>query len=665
MLSIKTQKLRFHISADGAHVCWEADQTLLRTTDGGDFWRMYIDDFKFRDCPVHSAKQSGVARQTSEGLEIEYNHLLDDTGRTVNVRLTVYITVQDEALRFEAVIENHDERIRVNEFALPLVDLSRLCAANRSQDTLYVPNGLGERRSNPWSISKVDTITASSQMYLEPTQNEIFKRYMYPGNLSMGWMGVESGNFFLYLGQHDELFRTCDLTYGASARSISPNLLLEITHFPVVQCGEIERTAPCYIALFEGGWLTGSRFYRQWAENSWWKAPECVPWLQNMTGREKVILRHGNGQILHTYAEIPSIMRRAMECGLSFLEIYGWHAGGQDNDYPNYIPDPEQGGEEQLRKAIEEVHKMGGRIILYGQGELLDTWTDYFKHTGHHICRKNIMHDPYYCFFHYSSGGSLLRRYGCNITHTTACQATEEWHRLMCDETRDFLDYGADGVFWDMEGGPTPVICFDETHLHGTRGDREALWRRQNIVDVHEICLARERSSGIEFPVDFLSMHADYTMGCWEVVKEPCFEMFRCTFPEIVVTNRWCDDENDGYIGMLNEAFLYGLRWNICMFRTRGTLYDVPDFAEYLTKLTTLQKQYARYLLRGDFCMETQLTLPDCIRYSEYKARPDDAGRLFVFWNIGCDIRSFSVGDTRITMQPNSVTCLEWIKNKE
>lgn len=659
MLSITAGKLCFSINEAGNAVTWRAQGTPLREAQAGDFWRLYVDDGKFRDCPVHSAVQTGVARQTREGLEIRYDGLTDDTGRRSDIRLTVRVTVTGEALRFEADIDNRDARLRVNECKLPFMDMSCLCDEKRAQDALYLPNGLGERRRTPWHINRVTSPQASSRMYLEPTQHEVFSRCMYPGHASMGWMGVESGAYFLYLAQQDTQFRTCDLTYGARADRTIPSLIMEITHFPLVRPGESVSIAPCYAALLPGDWREGSRLYRQWAEENWFEPPRNPSWLRDMTGREKVILRHGNGQILHTYDEIPRIMEKALACGLPLLEVYGWHAGGQDNDYPNYVPDPQQGGEEGLRRAIQAVHAMGGRISLYGQGELIDTWTDYFRQNGSRICRKNIMGEPYYCFFNYSSGGSLLRRFRCNITHTTACQATEEWHDLMTDCSARFLDYGADGVFWDMEGGPTPVICFDEAHLHGARGDGEALWRRKNIQDVHALCLARDCASGIEFPVDFLSIHADYTMGCWDLTPDPCYELFRHTFPEAVVTNRWCDDENPGYISMLNEAFLYGLRWNICMFRTRGTLWDVPDFAAYLTGLTGLQKRYARYLLRGRFRAQPVPALPDFVRSAVYA--PDDGApdRLIVLWNTGADICTVTVGGQRATLRPNSVACVE------
>lgn len=661
MKFVKTEQLTFGINEEGNRVLWLAEGTPMKASENGDFWRMYLDDFKWRDCPVHSAKQRGTVCETEKGLKICYDSLLDDKGRTADVTLTIQVTADKGALKFDARLENRDSRFRLNEFKLPFMDMESLCG-NRGQDVLLRPLGFGEKVFNPWDMAKTTSRRSSEQRYCEPQQFEFFRRGAYPGFISMGWMGVETNGNFLYLGQHDELFRTCDLTYGVHTDRLTPSLMLEITHFPVVKCGETEDIAPTYVALFKGDWRQGSAFYRGWADETWWTDPKTPSWLKNMTGRQRVILRHGNGEILHTYDEVPRIMAKALECGIPLLELYGWHSGGQDNDYPNYVADPEQGGEEGLRRAIEEVRKMGGHISLYGQGELLDTWNDYFKETGHKVCRKNILGDPYYQYFHYSSGGSLMRRHNCNITHTTACQAAREWQELVCDETEKFLDKGATGVFWDMLGGCTPVVCFDESHQHGSRGDREAVWRSENVKNIHDICLKRDCSFGIEHTIDFLSKDADYTMSCWQPAEHTFFEMFRHTFPEIVSTSRWCDDENPCYISALNEDFIYSLRFNISMFRDRGTLYDVPNYAEYLKKLTDLQLQYAEYLLRGKFCCETSLTLPDCVKYTEYKSEKDDNRRLFALWNRGVDFISFDVMGQQVKMSPNSVTCVEWNK---
>lgn len=44
-----------------------------------------------------------------------------------------------------------------------------------------------------------------------------------------------------------------------------------------------------------------------------------------------------------------------------------------------YEVDQELGGEQALRDAVKEIHDMGGKVLLYSNGNLIDVKTDYYK----------------------------------------------------------------------------------------------------------------------------------------------------------------------------------------------------------------------------------------------------------------------------------------------
>ena len=70
--------------------------------------------------------------------------------------------------------------------------------------------------------------------------------------------------------------------------------------------------------------------------------------------------------------------------------LFAWWKEGMDNGYPNYEPDPALGGTEKLKKAITEINSLGGIVILYANGHLIDVSTDFYKKAGIKYTMKDI-----------------------------------------------------------------------------------------------------------------------------------------------------------------------------------------------------------------------------------------------------------------------------------
>ena len=75
-------------------------------------------------------------------------------------------------------------------------------------------------------------------------------------------------------------------------------------------------------------------------------------------------------------------------------------------------------------------------------------------------------------------------------------------------------------------------------------------------------------------------------------------EMFRYTFPEIIMTDRIIDVDS---ISEANWAFLLGMRFDVELRGNQKSLKIAPKLANYLKGLSNLRSKLDSYLLQGTF----------------------------------------------------------------
>ena len=79
------------------------------------------------------------------------------------------------------------------------------------------------------------------------------------------------------------------------------------------------------------------------------------------------------------YGSLDRLADLAEQRGLDTLGLFGWAHGGHDRYYPDYIPDPTMGGPETLKESIRKVQQRGQRVILYANGQLIDSATEFYR----------------------------------------------------------------------------------------------------------------------------------------------------------------------------------------------------------------------------------------------------------------------------------------------
>ncbi len=105
--------------------------------------------------------------------------------------------------------------------------------------------------------------------------------------------------------------------------------------------------------------------------------------------RQRVILKHQYGEVLHAYDELPRVYADGVAGGIRTLLAFGWHDAGMNAGYPNYVADERQGGRAALAAAIRKIHAEGGKVHLYFNGRLIDKESAFYRQGGSRIAIKD------------------------------------------------------------------------------------------------------------------------------------------------------------------------------------------------------------------------------------------------------------------------------------
>lgn len=599
---------------------------LLKLRKNGDFWRIHLDYCKSgmnNELGVYSHQQkTPEVKKTGNETIISYSGLIAEDRSMHNINLVLKIIQRNGALYFSADMENHSS-VRINELQYPFFEFERI-NEKLEYDEFIVPEGLGRKIINPHD----DTACAHTE-YMAADYKNIWKMYSYPGQMSMPWIGVQSGDKYLYMGWHCKTWRQSSFEVGTEPRESDERYVIyTISSYPAVKPGEKIIYDDFVLAGFDGDWRDGCDFYRSWADEEW-NHPVRKESTKQIMGWQRIILKHQYGEIFHTYADLPEIYKEGARCGINMILLFAWWKEGMDNGYPNYEPDPDLGGAEMLTKAIKEINAMGGIVILYANGHLIDVSTDYYKTEGINYTVKDIEKNEYREFYRFSNNGTLLR-YG-HKTFATGCYGTKKWREKLLEIEKKHLELGSNGTFFDQIG-ICFNFCFDDTHEHGSRIDMDPEFRLKAVKEMKAV-LGNDEYFGTEWTIDRLSSQIDFIHGCGfgQCLSDDAYPyFFRYTFPDVLISNRFLHDEKKGWKRHLNYAFVFGLIFDVSIYRGRAkTIELVPEYAEYVKHIISIRKTYFKFFTDGKFNIPC-IKLPENIKGAEYSY---EGKKIMTVWN--------------------------------
>ena len=600
---------------------------------------------------------------TVDGAEmtVRWPHLLLEN-RRLDVSLLFRFFFDRYGLNVTCEIQN-DAEVTVPEIQITAFAGIHALSGNCAKDTLLVPRRLGHRIPVP---ARADFFKHSIQFkrkYERPDQRHSDFDVPYPGFGCMQWFSLYNEQEAIYVANHDTEQRIICL--HTERRVSDDTLRLGVAHYPFLEKGESYTTPRGVYAPLQGDWHGCARLYRRFMnEAAGWRAPELPDWAKDFNGWLRVIFRTQSGEYNYHFSDIPRMFDELQKTGLNTLFLLGWPKGGFGRLRPDYFVDEKYA--DDLRRGVDYVHSKGGKVIFYVSYHAVDRMSRYYREEGGD---DTLIRDFYGDYVRYSETYSVDATYRKILNNPRSqyctCSGSDKWHEKMKKSADDCIALGADGVLYDL-GGTKPLLCFSDGHDHKkpntSRASKSRRYKelRENIKEkgAEHIILQ-------EHCIDVYARHMDIVQPpVFNARDLSCPEMFRYTFPEVRMTNRNMAMDEDRMYDNINYSFIYNLAYDLSIFRCCGTLRDIPHYAEYLTKIVALRKQYPAYFRDGTFCDEDGFKKSKPVfRQKAYRAKD---GRLaLAVWNDGdktdtVEYTSLDSGKTvGLTLEKDAVAVVE------
>lgn len=564
---------------------------------------------------------------TTHGIRLACDALTDGN-RTWKIAITIDIRPAGDAFEITGEVRNDEKGWVVCGFTGPVLNGIQ---ADLAAHPVLFPEGFGRRFDRAPAAGKIAPWKAWGRGF------EISADYPSRRG-TMQWCAFAGNQGGLYLGCHDA-------THGAKSFAVrhdpsDTSYGLALKHQIFCPTGGRWSLPPTVILPYEGTWHVAARHYRAWADTV--ARPIDPPaWARDASGWLLCILKQQNGEVLWDYPSLGRLCDVADARGLDILGLFGWAHGGHDHLYPDYIPDPEMGGADALRKALKAARKRGKRTILYANGQLQEIGTEFWETRGKDLTVIGRDGAPTQLTYH-KYRNAPPRHFGLG------CLMTQGWYDRMLELAIQADDLGADGILYDQLGIYEPMPCYAPGHGHPVpsivyASDRVRFIRRiadhMRAIDPDFIVMTEGLHDSV---LDSIAMFHGCTFGAFEATPgeilarlngasaAPVFpEMFRFTFPEVMSTIRMPTPMMGR--AMANYTCAYGFRFEIESRYAPDVRYlredAVPDAAEYaqviskpnialmrsvppseatryLRQMTDFQRANADLLCRGRFVDE-------------------------------------------------------------
>ena len=597
---LRNDKVEVAVDEKGNLVTLTNLSTNHNYASGGYLWRMYYDTRAEQEIEVIAGDQSPKIMCDGNKITLCYDKLVV-RGKKMPIQLQLSLSLEGENVRFTSAVENGIDDSVVRELQYPLVRNVDLPADHK----LIVSQNGGRLYENPRQIimSKGNKIP-----YRTPAQ--IFRQYdcRYGSAASMNCYILAGEKQGLYVGSHDPLIQ--DTWHGLRLYADKSGKFTELEFglFKYPQCfkGEKWQNDSYILSPYSGTWHVAADKYGKWVRSSWWDHHEAPQWIREMKSWQRVIFKHQYGNYLFKYSDLYGRMQRVGESVLAdAVFAFGWWNEGMDRGNPAYSPDESQGGDEGWRKAIAKFKKSGQKLIMYYNGQLIDTESEFYKSgEGKRVSYKGPSGTEIADQYRFSGMGSWLAEYQA-VTFVMADTRHQVWRDKLVEMADRAHRNGANAVFYDQLGiGFQQKIPWSQKLGYAVPNNRLIYDKGQTLKYLRDYLVAKYEPDfgfGTEQLADYTAQWVDFVhITGIKHGKENFSELFRYTFPEIIFTDRNIRDDTD-IERRVNMTLLKGLLNDIEIYRCRSLIDETPNYQAYLVKVNAIRERYKDCLMLGTF----------------------------------------------------------------
>jgi hypothetical protein len=181
--------------------------------------------------------------------------------------------------------------------------------------------------------------------------------FPYIGPTTMGWFDFygADGGLCVKVGDVDPLPET---HFILQSDPDTRRLTLAVQRWALCWPGERWAPGPCGVAPHAGDWHAAADLYRTWFRNTFTQHPR-PDWLVEADGYVM------SGGPSYEFGQLPRILENAKAIGIDYIQLWSEMTGGELSYHVFAFPNPYMGTENELKKAIRQLHKQGGHIGVY------------------------------------------------------------------------------------------------------------------------------------------------------------------------------------------------------------------------------------------------------------------------------------------------------------
>ena len=402
---------------------------------------------------IDGMAQKATVAHKDNVIEVIISGMTSEKG-TFPIDLAYTITLDNDAIRFHSKLTNKTN-LPVAEFWFPrLGGWTRFDAARNA--ALAAPGYTGCAHGAPlfsWFPGGRGLGAEASEF-----------AGTYPGMVMPWWDLYDAqADLGLYLGYHDETFRLSTWhTYlypnssGAAAGPwLTPEqangepvgLVFSHVRYPYIKDGETLDSGEFIVRLHRGDWHSGAQYYGNWFRKHFPIASEAS-WLRKQSAWFTSIIYQPEDRVIADFKKYGEWCRDAQElAGINCFELIGWHKGGIERGYPDYVPEEKLGGRDAFREMLRGIDTRGGKCLAFANYNVMDSDTDWYKQELQPLTHQ----DEYGKTPNWMAWGesTLTARQGLSVRRHVLASAVPAFNKILKERFVNVAKDGAHGLQLD------------------------------------------------------------------------------------------------------------------------------------------------------------------------------------------------------------------------